>query len=279
MQPDQILATLDGDTRSYLQLLLQGAGDGLGGRGKRLSAGLRQFEPLTRDLAEIGKALAVRRENIKRSITAFKLVSQELGANDTRLTEFVDSSASVLGDFADQQQAIRESLQELPSTLRTTRSALDSGATFAKVLGPASTDLIPAAQALAPALRQTRPLFTNTTPVLRNQLRPFAKAAQTPVRHLAQAAKPLDDDDEGPARLVHRAQHAGQRSRLQPAGLGRGGLPVLARVAEPRHERALLQPGRDGPDAARRRHVRLRRPPASPRASPRRARSCARSSR
>jgi phospholipid/cholesterol/gamma-HCH transport system substrate-binding protein len=197
VQPDQILATLDGDTRSYLQLLLQGAGDGLGGRGKRLSAGLRRFEPLARDLAEIGKALAVRRENIKRSITAFKLVSQELGANDTRLTEFVDSSASVLGDFADQQQSIRESLQELPSTLRTTRSALDSGATFAKVLGPASTDLIPAAQALAPALRQTRPLFENTTPVLRNQLRPFAKAAQTPVRHLAQAAKPLETTTKG----------------------------------------------------------------------------------
>ena len=109
----------------------------------------------------------------------------------------MDSSASVLGDFADQQQAIRESLQELPSTLRATRSALDSGATFAKVLGPASTDLIPAAQALAPALRQTRPLFENTTPVLRNQLRPFAKAAQTPVRHLAQAAKPLETTTKG----------------------------------------------------------------------------------
>lgn len=197
VQPDEILATLDGDTRAYLQLLLQGAGDGLGGRGKRLSAGLRRFEPLSRDLAEIGKALAVRRQNIKRSITAFKLVSQELGANDTRLTEFVDSSASVLGDFADQQQAIRESLQELPSTLRATRSALDSGETFAKVLGPASTDLIPAAQALAPALKQTRPLFTNTTPVLRTQLRPFAKAAQTPVRHLAQAAEPLATTTKG----------------------------------------------------------------------------------
>jgi phospholipid/cholesterol/gamma-HCH transport system substrate-binding protein len=197
VQPDQVLATLDGDTRAYLQLLLQGAGDGLGGRGKRLSAGLRRFEPLTRDLAEIGKALAVRRENIKRSITAFKLVSEELGANDTRLTEFVDSSSSVLGDFADQQQAIRESLQELPSTLRATRSALDSGETFAKVLGPASTDLIPAAQALAPALKQARPLFTDTTPVLRNQLRPFAKAAQTPVRHLAQAAEPLATTTKG----------------------------------------------------------------------------------
>jgi phospholipid/cholesterol/gamma-HCH transport system substrate-binding protein len=197
VQPDQILATLDADTRSYLQLLLQGAGDGLGGRGKKLSAGLRRFEPLTRDLAAIGKALAVRRENIKRSITNFKLVSEELGANDTRLTEFVDSSASVLGDFADQQQAIRESLQELPSTLRATRSALDSGETFANVLGPASTDLIPAAEALGPALRQTRPLFENTTPVLQNQLRPFARAAQTPIKHLGQAAKPLATTTKG----------------------------------------------------------------------------------
>ena len=29
VQPDQILASLDGDTRSFLQLLLQAAGQGL----------------------------------------------------------------------------------------------------------------------------------------------------------------------------------------------------------------------------------------------------------
>ena len=60
----------------------------------------------------------MRRENIRRSITNFKLVSEELGANDTRLAEFVDSSNAVLGAFANQEAAIRESLQELPSTLR-----------------------------------------------------------------------------------------------------------------------------------------------------------------
>ena len=85
VQPDQILATLDGDTRAYLQLLLQGAGEGLGGNGKKLSATFRRFEPLSRDLARIGEALAVRRANIRRAITTFKLVSEELGANDTRL--------------------------------------------------------------------------------------------------------------------------------------------------------------------------------------------------
>ena len=62
VQPDQILASLDGDTRAYLQLLLQGAGEGLGGNGKKLSAVFRRFEPLSRDLARIGEALAVRRD-------------------------------------------------------------------------------------------------------------------------------------------------------------------------------------------------------------------------
>ncbi|MFI5122920.1 MAG: MlaD family protein [Vicinamibacteria bacterium] len=197
VQPDQILATLDGDTRAYLQLLLQGAGEGLGGHGKELSATFRRFEPLSRDLAKIGEALAVRRENIKRAITTFKLVSEELGANDTRLAEFVDSSASALGAFANEEASIRESLQELPSTLTETRSALESSEQFSKVLGPASTALIPSARALGPALRAVRPLFENTTPVLQNQLRPFSRAAQTPARHLKQAAKPLETTTKG----------------------------------------------------------------------------------
>jgi phospholipid/cholesterol/gamma-HCH transport system substrate-binding protein len=197
VQPDQILATLDGDTRSYLQLLLQGAGDGLGGRGKQLSAGLRRFEPLSRDLAKIGRALAVRRQNIAAAITEFKQVSQELGSNDTRLADFVDSSNAALGAFADQQAAIRASLQELPSTLRETQSSLTSGEQFANILGPASTKLIPSAQALGPALRELRPLFEDTTPVVENQIRPFARAAQRPVKHLAQAAEPLATTTNG----------------------------------------------------------------------------------
>ena len=61
VNPDQILASLDGDTRDYLQLLLQAGGEGLGGRGKELSAGLRRFEPFGRDLAEINGLLAKRR--------------------------------------------------------------------------------------------------------------------------------------------------------------------------------------------------------------------------
>jgi len=154
VQPDQILASLDGDTRSFLQLLLQAASEGLGDRGRKLAAGLKRFEPFARDLARINGALAKRRENIKRSITNFGLLSRELGQRDTRLAEFVRSSNDVLGSFAHQQANIRRLLRELPGTLSETRRALVSGDRFAKVLGPGSRRLIPAAQALGPALRQ-----------------------------------------------------------------------------------------------------------------------------
>jgi phospholipid/cholesterol/gamma-HCH transport system substrate-binding protein len=198
VQPDQILATLDGDTRSYLQLLLQAAGQGLSGdNGPKLAAALKRFDPTARYLAKIGGALQVRRKNIRRVITNFGLVSKELGHRDTQLAGFVRSSNDVLGSFANQEAAIRATLQKLPGTLRETRSALKSGNQFALVLGPASRRLIPAAQALAPALRQTRPLFRDTVGPIQHQIRPFARAVQTPLRSVNRAAKPLSKTSTG----------------------------------------------------------------------------------
>jgi phospholipid/cholesterol/gamma-HCH transport system substrate-binding protein len=197
VQPDQILASLDGDTRSYLQLLLQGAGKGLGGHGRELSAGLRRFEPTARDLARIGGALAKRRQNIKRVITNFGRLSAELGHRDTQLAGFVRSSNDVLGSFAQQEASIRATLRELPPTLRTTRSALASSDQLSAQLGPASRRLVPAAQALGPALRQTRPLFRQTVGPIHHQIRPFARAVQTPLRHVKQAAGPLARTSKG----------------------------------------------------------------------------------
>ena len=280
VQPDQILATLDGDTRAYLQLLLQGAGDGLGGHGKKLSAAFRRFEPLSRDLAQIGKALAVRRQNIRRSITTFKLVSEELGANDTRLAEFVDSSDAALGAFADQEAAIRESLQELPSTLTETRAALESGETVRQRARSGVDRPDPVRRRRSgPALRGRGRCSRTRPPRCSNQIRPFARAAQTPARHLAQAAKPLATTTKGLRGTFTEFQTLGNALGYNPPGSAEEGYLFWLAVAQPQHQRALLQPGRDGPDAAHRGHPSAARRPASPRASRPRARSCARSSR
>jgi phospholipid/cholesterol/gamma-HCH transport system substrate-binding protein len=192
VQADQIFASLDGDTRSYLQLLLEAAGRGLrGDNGRKLAAGLKRFYPFARDLAKINGALAKRRENIKRAITNFGLLSRELGHRDTQLAEFVTSSNDALASFAREEASIRALLRELPGALGETRQALVSGDRFAKVLGPGSRRMIPAAQALGPALRQVRPLFRNTVGPIRNQIRPFARDAQKPLRQIERLGKPL----------------------------------------------------------------------------------------
>ena len=127
VQPDEILAALDRDTQDYLTLLVTGGGQGLGGNGEELSSGLRRIEPLARDVARINRLLVERRRNIARAVTNFKLVSEELGARDTQLGEFVDSSNTVMESFANQEANLRASLKELPGALTETRAALASG--------------------------------------------------------------------------------------------------------------------------------------------------------
>jgi phospholipid/cholesterol/gamma-HCH transport system substrate-binding protein len=202
VQPDQILASLDGDTREYLQLLVAGAGEGLGGRGKQLSAGLRRFEPLARDLARLNGALAKRRRNISRAITSFRGLADALARDDTRLGEFVTSQNEVLGAFADQEAALRDTLTELPSALRATRSALSSGDELALELGPAARELIPAAQAFAEGQPDLRAFLNDTVAPIKTQIRPFTREVRKPVKHLKGAAQPLGPMVEATAKSV-----------------------------------------------------------------------------
>ncbi len=197
VNPDEVLSILDTDTRAYLQLLLQAGGEGLGGQGRQLSATLRRFQPFSRDLAKIGTALEVRRKNIARVIHNFRLVSEELGRNDQDLARFVDSSNEALGAFANQQDALRAALRELPPTLLATQKGLKASNDLSVVLGPASLRLIPSAQALKPALEASQQLFKQTRAPLKNQIRPFTRATMPVVRHLTQTARPLSKTAAG----------------------------------------------------------------------------------
>ena len=194
---DQILATLDADTRSYLKLLLNGAGDGLVGRSKDLSAALRRLEPTTRDIARINGRVAKRSDNVRRAIHSFRLVAEELGRGEDDLSAFVDSSNAVLAAFADQEASIRAALQELPDVLSETDAALTASRRLSTQLAPALTELVPAAEALGPALRQSRPFFRETLAPIRDQLRPTSKEIRQPVRHIKSLSKPLAPTTDG----------------------------------------------------------------------------------
>jgi phospholipid/cholesterol/gamma-HCH transport system substrate-binding protein len=188
---DEFLAALDGDTRSYLQLLVAGAGEGLDGNANNLSATFRRLEPTNRDILKITKALSVRRDNIARSIHNFKELTEAVGTKDRQLTSLIGASNAVFSSFARQDANLRKTLQLLPSTLRTTDTAVTKADKLGQTLGPTLGKLRPGARALGPSLRQSRPFFEQTTPVIEKQLRPFARDALPTVKVLRPAARDL----------------------------------------------------------------------------------------
>jgi phospholipid/cholesterol/gamma-HCH transport system substrate-binding protein len=187
---DEILASLDGDTRTYLQLLLADGGKALGGNGRALANTIRRFEPTARDTRKIAEQLAKRRGNIKRVIHNFSLVVDELGSKDDQLAAFVDSSNAVFSALAEEDANLRATLVELPSTLDATQSALGKSKLLADELGPTLEALRPGARALGPALVETRPFLRETTPVITNEIRPFVRASRPAVK----ALKPTLED-------------------------------------------------------------------------------------
>jgi phospholipid/cholesterol/gamma-HCH transport system substrate-binding protein len=190
---DEILASLDSDTRDYLQLLLNDGAQGLGSerKGRELAQAIRRLEPTAKYAREINEGLALRRQNLSRVVHNFSLLTDELGKKDTQLANFVQNSNAVFDTLAGQDASLRQILQKLPGTLETTQVTLGKVKTLADVLGPTLEDLRPAARSLAPSLRQTRPFLRESTPIIRDEIRPFTRAALPTVKELRPAMRDL----------------------------------------------------------------------------------------
>ena len=186
---DQILASLDSDTRSYLLLLLSGGAGAFQNPASTVPAlrgTFKRFEPLNRDTRTFATLLAARSNNLRLAIHNLQRVATALGGVDGQLASLIQSSNTNFAAISSQAAHLEAGLSLLPGTLAQTNQTLGKVQAFAAQLGPTLTELQPFARALAPALKASRPLFHDTTPVIQNQLRPFSTAVQP----LAKALKP-----------------------------------------------------------------------------------------
>jgi len=188
---DEILASLDADTRDYLRILLGEGSTALNGNGRQLAQTIRRFEPTAKYTRKVNEQLAKRRHNIKRVIHNFSLLTGELGSKDQQLADFVVNSNAVFATLASQDANLRETVAELPGALDETSTTLAKVDRLAKVLGPTLEDLRPGARALGPALKATQPFLIKTTPILKNQIRPFTRAALPTVKEARPALEDL----------------------------------------------------------------------------------------
>jgi phospholipid/cholesterol/gamma-HCH transport system substrate-binding protein len=191
VNPDEILAELDADTRDYLRLLISDAGRGLKGRGLDLREVLRRFEPTHRDIARVNSEVAKRRQNLRQLITSLNELNAELASRGDDLAGLVDSSAAVMRQFAAEEANVSAAVAELPGALRETTGTMTKLERYGELLGPTAEKLRPAARALARANDALRPLAREATPLLRNDIRPFVREARPVVRDLRPAASNL----------------------------------------------------------------------------------------
>jgi phospholipid/cholesterol/gamma-HCH transport system substrate-binding protein len=186
---DEILSSLDADSRSYLSLLVNGAGQGLKGNGgTELAQVFQRFEPTHRDLARLNKAVAVRGRNLSQLVNSLQRLNTSLSTKQTQIVQLIDASSTVFHAFASEDSNLSRAIVDLPGTLRQTTDTLNRVQRFAQLLGPTATSLLPAARALPAANKALVALAKPSTPIVRNQIRPFVVASRPLVRNLKPAA-------------------------------------------------------------------------------------------
>jgi phospholipid/cholesterol/gamma-HCH transport system substrate-binding protein len=191
---DEILSSLDADSREYLDLLVNGAGQGLAKHGgDQLAQVMERFEPTHRDLARLNGAVAQRGTNLQRLVNSLRRLNDALAAKQGQIVQLVDSSETVFRAFASENQNVSRAVGDLPGTLKQTTATFAKVQAFANVLGPAATNLLPAAKAIPAASQALTALAVPGAPIVQNQIRPFVAAARPVVRNLKPAAENLAD--------------------------------------------------------------------------------------
>jgi phospholipid/cholesterol/gamma-HCH transport system substrate-binding protein len=191
---DEILSSLDADSREYLDLLVNGAGQGLKNNGgNQLAQVMERFEPTHRDLARVNSAVAVRGRNLQRLVNSLRRLNDALAAKQGQIVQLVDASEKVFAAFASEDSNVSRAVADLPATLKQTTATLAKVQSFANVLGPAAHNLLPAASAIPAANQALTALAVPGAPIVRDQIRPFVVASRPVVRNLKPAAVNLAD--------------------------------------------------------------------------------------
>src|ERR671917_2477414 len=190
---DEVLEALDTDTRAYLQLLINGAGKGLRGRGGDLREVLARLGPLHRDIAKVNGAFASRRKELARLIHNYGSSVTELATRDRELSTLVEAQSQALESWASEDVNVSNAVRLLPGTLRTLQSALVKVDELGQELPAGLNALRPAVRQLHLTNLQVRPFAREATPILRDKVRPFVRAARPYIRNVRPAAKNLAD--------------------------------------------------------------------------------------
>jgi phospholipid/cholesterol/gamma-HCH transport system substrate-binding protein len=187
---DELLDTLDTDTRTWFTSLITELNDGTAGRGKDIKALFETLGPTSAQLRQVGDLLAARRRELAAIVHNLGVLTRATSSKDSQLQAVVRAGDQTIQALATQDAELRSAITQLPATLQTTRTTLGDVTAFADELGPTATALLPTAQRLPTTLTDTRTLLQGAALLPLNEIPPFIRA----VTPLAGQLSPLERD-------------------------------------------------------------------------------------
>ncbi len=218
VNPDEVLSALDSDTRDYLKLLIQGAGQGLRGRGTDLRDVLKRFEPTYRDLALVQGEVVKRRKELRRLINSLQRLNTRLAGGDDDLAELVQVASRVFETLASEKTNVSKTIHELPDALEQTRVGLAKVESMANVLRPAADHLIPVVRQLRKTNETTTPFAREAGPIVRDKIRPFVREMRPLARRMLPTLRDLVKSEPGLTRSFTVLNHLFNMLAYNPNG-------------------------------------------------------------
>ncbi len=224
---DEVLGSLDADTRDYLRALLAAGAGGLHGRGLDVRRLFKATEPTLKLTQRATQAIADRQAKVQRLVTNLRILSEATASKDTELASLIDSSDAALRAVADQDAALRSGIGQLPATVVSARRALASAAPLSRELGPTLNRLLPAVRRLGPALDAAAPLVRDATPQLGDVYK-LVTTGQPVLRDLNPTTADLNTDTPDLTRSFRVLRYVVNELAYNPPGSEEGYLFWLA---------------------------------------------------
>ena len=146
------------------------------------------------------------------------MLTTSVAKADEDLVELVSTSNSALGAIAEQDPSVRRGVELLGPTLQQAEETLTEVSSLAQVMGPTFNDLRPFARNLDEANVSLASLAESTTPVLRDEIRPFVRAAREPIPDLRRAADKFSEATPRLTVVAKKLNKLGNMAGFNPRG-------------------------------------------------------------
>jgi len=187
---DRLLSVLKGGTRERARQTIQSLGGALEGREGKLNDLLGGASDFLKPAEKFVDVLYADRRQASRLVQQLGDVTAAIGQRDQAITTIARDGLAGMQALASRDDALRETLEQLPSSLQQIRSTSQTVNRVSGVAGPVVTDASAALRALQPAIRRLPQASTDGRGVLR-ELSGAAPVLETTLKRVTTLAPPL----------------------------------------------------------------------------------------